>query len=52
MSSGQLIWSKAAEAGLILMHIVGRAVPTAAGSAACLGRGLLRLRSRRLGGWC
>ena len=32
-----------------LGHTVGLVVPTAAGSPALLGRGLLRIRSRRLG---
>ena len=44
------IWSKSAEEfyfGLILLGLVS---PAAAGSSAFLGRGLLRIRSRRLGG--
>ena len=45
------IWSTAAEAGLLDAYCRARC-PTAAGSAAFLGRGLLRLRGRRLGGSC
>ena len=43
------IWSRNAEAGLFRAYsLVGG--PTEAGSSAFLGRGLLRIRSRRLGG--
>ena len=43
------IWSKGAEAGL-LGACCKAGGPTVAGSSAFLGRGLLRIRSRRLGG--
>ena len=43
------IWSKNAEAGLFRAYSLAGG-PTAAGSSAFLGRGLLRIRSRRLGG--
>ena len=43
------IWSKNAEAGLIRAYALAGG-PTAVGSSAFLGRGLLRVRSRRLGG--
>ena len=43
------IWSKNAEAGLFRACALAGG-PTAAGSSAFLGRGLLRIRSRRLGG--
>ena len=43
------IWSKNAEAGLFRAYALAGG-PTAAGSSAFLGRGLLRIRSRRLGG--
>ena len=43
------IWSKNAEAGLLSAYVLAGG-PTAAGSSAFLGRGLLRIRSRRLGG--
>ena len=43
------IWSKNAEAGLYRAYVLAGG-PTAAGSSAFLGRGLLRIRSRRLGG--
>ena len=43
------IWSCSAEAGLFRAHSLAGG-PTAAGSSAFLGRGLLRIRSRRLGG--
>ena len=43
------IWSQNAEAGLYRAYC-GAGGPTEAGSAAFLGRGLLRIRSRRLGG--
>ena len=43
------IWSMNAEAGLLTAYCRAGA-PTAAGSSAFLGRGLLRIRSRRLGG--
>ena len=43
------IWSKSAEAGLFRAYS-GAGGPTEAGSAAFLGRGLLRIRSGRLGG--
>ena len=43
------IWSSKAEAGLFRAYSQAGG-PTAAGSSAFLGRGLLRIRSRRLGG--
>ena len=43
------IWSKSAEEGLFRAYSKAGG-PTEAGSAAFLGRGLLRIRSRRLGG--
>ena len=43
------IWSGGAEAGLFRAYALAGG-PTAAGSSAFLGRGLLRIRSRRLGG--
>ena len=43
------IWSSNAEAGLFRAYVLAGG-PTAAGSSAFLGRGLLRIRSRRLGG--
>ena len=43
------IWSKNAEAGLFMAYALAGG-PIAAGSSAFLGRGLLRIRSRRLGG--
>ena len=43
------IWSSCAEAGLFRAYSLAGG-PTDAGSAAFLGRGLLRIRSRRLGG--
>ena len=43
------IWSTNAEAGLFRAYALAGG-PTAAGSSAFLGRGLLRIRSRRLGG--
>ena len=43
------IWSKNAEAGLFRAYALAGG-PTAAGSSAFLGRGLLRIRCRRLGG--
>ena len=43
------IWSKNAEAGLLNAYSLAGG-PTDAGSSAFLGRGLLRIRSRRLGG--
>ena len=43
------IWSKNAEAGLFRAYALAGG-PTAAGSSAFLGRGLLRIRSKRLGG--
>ena len=43
------IWSKNAEAGLFRAYALAGG-PIAAGSSAFLGRGLLRIRSRRLGG--
>ena len=43
------IWSKSAEAGLFRAYALAGG-PTAAGSSAFLGRGLLRIRSWRLGG--
>ena len=43
------IWSKNAEAGLFRGYALAGG-PTAAGSSAFLGRGLLRIRNRRLGG--
>ena len=43
------IWSKNAEAGLFRAYALAGG-PTAAGSSAFLGRGLLRIRNRRLGG--
>ena len=42
-------WSTAAEAGLFRAYCRAGG-PTAAGSSALVGRGLLRIRSRRLGG--
>ena len=42
-------WSRHAEAGLFRAFSLAGG-PTDAGSSACLGRGLLRIRSRRLGG--
>ena len=42
-------WSRSAEAGLF-RDFSKAGGPTEAGSAAFLGRGLLRIRSRRLGG--
>ena len=45
------IWSKGAEAGLFSAYCECEAGgPTAAGSSAFVGRGLLRIRSGRLGG--
>ena len=43
-------WSRHAEAGLFRAYYSRAGGPTEAGSAAFLGRGLLRIRSRRLGG--
>ena len=43
------IWSCSAEAGLFRPYSLAGG-PTAAGSSAFLGRGLLRIRNRRLGG--
>ena len=43
------IWSRNAEAGLFRAYALAGG-PTDAGSSAFLGRGLLRIRSRRLGG--
>ena len=43
------IWSSNAEAGLFRAYALAGG-PIAAGSSAFLGRGLLRIRSRRLGG--
>ena len=43
------IWSSNAEAGLFRAYALA-GCPTDAGSSAFLGRGLLRIRSRRLGG--
>ena len=43
------IWSRNAEAGLFRAYALAGG-PTNAGSSAFLGRGLLRIRSRRLGG--
>ena len=43
------IWSSNAEAGLFRAYTLAGG-PTAAGSSAFLGRGLLRIRGRRLGG--
>ena len=43
------MWSSSAEAGLFRAYSRAGG-PTAAGSSAFLGRGLLRFRSRRLGG--
>ena len=43
------IWSSSAEAGLFRAYSLAGG-PTAAGSSAFLGRGLLRIRGRRLGG--
>ena len=43
------IWSCSAEAGLFRAYSQAGG-PTAAGSSAFLGRGLLRIRNRRLGG--
>ena len=43
------IWSKSGEAGLFRAYC-GAGGPTEAGSSAFIGRGLLRIRSRRLGG--
>ena len=43
------VWSKSVEAGLFNAYRWAGG-PTAAGSAAFLGRGLRRIRSRRLGG--
>ena len=43
------IWSSNAEDGLFRAYSLAGG-PTAAGSSAFLGRGLLRIRSRRLGG--
>ena len=43
------IWSRSAEAGLFRAYSKAGG-PTEAASAAFLGRGLLRIRSRRLGG--
>ena len=43
------IWSKNAEAGLFRAYALAGG-PIAAGSSAFLGRGLLRIRNRRLGG--
>ena len=43
------IWSRSAEAGLFQAYFTAGG-PTEAGSSAFLGRGLLRIRSRRLGG--
>ena len=42
------IWSRNAEAGLFRAYALAGG-PTAAGSSAFLGRGLLRIRNRRLG---
>ena len=42
-------WSQNAEAGLFKAYALAGG-PTAAGSSAFLGRGLLRIRNRRLGG--
>ena len=44
------IWSKSAEAGFLFRAYALAGGPTAAGSSAFLGRGRLRIRSRRLGG--
>ena len=43
------IWSRSAEEGLFRVYSQAEG-PTVAGSSAFLGRGLLRIRSRRLGG--
>ena len=43
------IWSQNAEAGLFRAYALAGG-PTVAGSSAFLGRGLLRIRKRRLGG--
>ena len=43
------LWSRNAEAGLFRAYTFARG-PSDAGSSAFLGRGLLRIRSRRLGG--
>ena len=43
------IWSRSAEEGLFRAYSQAGG-PTVAGSSAFLGRGLLRIRSRRLGG--
>ena len=43
------IWSRNAELGLFRAYSKARG-PVVAGSSAFLGRGLLRIRSRRLGG--
>ena len=43
------IWSKSAEAGLFRAYTLAGG-PIAAGNSAFLGRGFLRIRSRRLGG--
>ena len=43
------LWSQSAEAGLFRAYSKAGG-PTEAGSSAFLGRGLLRIRSRRLGG--
>ena len=43
------IWSQNAEAGLFRAYALAGG-PTAAGRSAFLGRGLLRIRNRRLGG--
>ena len=43
------IWSESAEAGLFRAYSLAGG-PTTAGSSAFLGRGLLRIRTRRLGG--
>ena len=43
------MWSKNAEAGLFRAYALAGG-PIAAGSSSFLGRGLLRIRSRRLGG--
>ena len=43
------LWSRNAEAGLFRAYSKARG-PTEAGSSAFLGRGLLRIRNRRLGG--
>ena len=43
------IWSPSAEEGLFRAYSLAGG-PTVAGSSAFLGRGLLRIRSRRLGG--